>query len=162
MHLRNRVLLLAVIVSSTVTCAPAFRGPAEPSSTALRQAALAWAASFGSRDPRAITAYFADDAVAWFPRGAAPTIGSVAIRAAWTNYFKNNPAHPVSVDSVVTAASGDFGLVYGEYLYREPSDSTAEGGRYVSIWRPSGGKWRLALLSAHKHDDVSAATFRTH
>jgi ketosteroid isomerase-like protein len=133
----------------------------EAPATPLRDAAMAWAASFRSRDAEVITSFFSNDAVAWFPRGARPTVGNAEIRAAWTNYFKNNSAHPVSVDSVVSSATDGFGLVYGKYLYKEVSDSTADGGRYVAVWRALAGRWRLVLLSAHKHDDVTAATFRT-
>src|SRR5260370_29769606 len=89
-----------------------------PADSALRQAAVAWANSFATRDPATIVKYFSNEAVAWFPRGATPTVGSAAIRAAWVNYFKNSPAHPVSLDSVVTAGSGELGLVYDKYLYK--------------------------------------------
>ena len=155
-----RLPVFALAVSIASGCAPRFRMPAEPPALALRQAALAWAASFRSRDPAVITSFFADNAIAWFPRGAQPTVGAAAIRAAWTSYFKNNPAHPVSIDSVVPAGSGELGLVYGRYLYKEATDPTAEGGRYVAVWRSSGTQWQLVLLSAHKHDDISAGTFR--
>ena len=160
MLFRYRMSLLAFALSVATGCRPAFQVRSGDPSLALREAAQAWAASFASRDPGVITSFFADDAVAWFPRGSRPTIGSAAIRAAWTSYFTNNPAHPVSIDSVVAPGSRELGLVYGKYLYREPSDVAADGGRYVAVWRPSGGRWRLALLSAHKHDDVTGDTFR--
>jgi len=157
----SRHALLPLIVSAlAASCAPSARTMTQPpADSALRLAAVAWANSFATRDPVAITKYFGDNAVAWFPRGATPTVGSAAIQAAWVNYFKNSPAHPVSIDSVVTAGSGELGLVYGKYLYKPRSDPTADGGRYIAVWRPTAAGWRLVLLSAHKHDDVSAATF---
>ncbi len=149
-----------IVCALAASCPPSPRTNTQsPADSALRRAAVAWANSFATRDPVVITKYFSNDAVAWFPRGATPTVGSAAIQAAWVNYFKNSPAHPVSIDSVVTAGSGELGLVYGKYLYKPQSDPTADGGRYIAVWRPRGTGWRLVLLSAHKHDDVSAATF---
>src|SRR6267143_3232331 len=149
-------LILCALAGS---CTPSPRTNTQLSAdSALRQAAAAWANSFTTRDPVTITKHFSNDAVAWFPRGATPTVGSAAIRAAWVNYFKNSSAHPLSIDSVVTAGSGELGLVYGKYLYKPQSDPTADGGRYIALWRPTAAGWRLVLLSAHKHDDVSAAT----
>ncbi len=149
-----------IVCALAAGCRPSPRTNTQPpADSALRQAALAWANSFATRDPVLITKYFSNDAVAWFPRGATPTVGSAAIQAAWVNYFKNSPAHPVSIDSVVTAGSGELGLVYGKYLYKPQTDPTADGGRYIAVWRPTAAGWRLVLLSAHKHDDISAATF---
>jgi ketosteroid isomerase-like protein len=125
----------------------------------LRQAALAWAQSFTTRNPTEIVKSFADDAIVWYPRHPRPIIGRAANEAVWAIYFKNNPAHPVSVDSVETAASGELGISYGKYLYKEATDPSAEGGRYLAVWRRLGPDWRIVLFSAHKHDDVSGATF---
>jgi len=163
MTVHSRCALLSLIVcalAASCTSSPLTNAQL-PADAALRQAAVAWANSFATRDPATITKYFSNDAVAWFPRGATPTVGSAAIQAAWVNYFKNSPAHPVSIDSVVTAGSGELGLVYGKYLYKPPSDPTADGGRYIAVWRPTAAGWRLVLLSAHKHDDISAKTFST-
>jgi ketosteroid isomerase-like protein len=160
----RRTLLLAIVLAgaSGAACATGSGSAGAPTSldAALGEAARAWAESFESKDAARITSYFADDAVAWFPRGARPTIGSAAIEAAWVSYFRANPAHPVRIDSLVVPASGELGLVYGRYLYRDAADPAAEGGRFIAIWRPVEGRWRLALLSAHKHDDISAAAYR--
>jgi len=149
--------LIGALVIGTLGCSSLSTPRSLPSvQPGLGEVATAWARSFATRDPAEITKYFSDDAIAWFPRGAKPTVGSAAIRTAWTSYFKSNPAHPVSIDSVVTPASGELGIVYAKYLYKEVTDPTADGGRYVAVWRPVGSRWRLVLLSAHKHDDVSA------
>ncbi len=131
------------------------------SQASLRQAALVWAGSFTTRDPAEIVKSYADNAVVWYPRHPRPTIGRAANMEAWAAYFKNNSAHPVSVESVETAASGELGITYGKYLYKYASDPNAEGGRYLAVWRKIGLDWRIVLFSAHKHDDVSAATFRS-
>ncbi len=125
----------------------------------LKQAALAWAHSFTTRNPSEILEFFADDAIVWYPRHPRPIIGRDANMAAWAVYFKSNLAHPVSVDSVETAASGELGITYGKYLYKEATDPNAEGGRYVAVWRKLSHEWRIVFMSAHKHDDVSGATF---
>jgi ketosteroid isomerase-like protein len=125
----------------------------------LKQTALAWAHSFTTRNPSEILKFYADDAIAWYPRHERPVVGRAANMAAWASYFKSNSAHPVSVDSVQAAVSGELGVTYGKYLYKEATDPSAEGGRYVAVWRKLGQDWRMVLLSAHKHDDVSGATF---
>jgi ketosteroid isomerase-like protein len=127
--------------------------------TFLKQAALAWAHSFTTRNPNEILKFYADDAIAWYPRHERPVIGRAANMAAWASYFKSNSAHPLSVDSVQAAVSGELGVTYGKYLYKEATDPSAQGGRYVAVWRKLGQDWRIVLLSAHKHDDVSGATF---
>jgi hypothetical protein len=86
----------------------ATRGGSNPGvspETSLRRAALAWAHSFGTRDPNEIAKSYADDVVAWYPRHPRPVIDRSANSAIWAVYFKSNPAHPVSVESVNAAAS---------------------------------------------------------
>ena len=156
-----RALRLFLVCALVARCAAPGTKTQPSANEALRQAAVAWANSFATRDPATIAKYFSENAVAWFPHGETPTVGRAAIQEAWVNYFKHTPAHPVSIDSVVTAGSGELGLVYGKYLYKPRSDPTANGGRYVAIWRPTVDGWQLVLLSAHQHSDVSAATFAT-
>jgi len=152
---------LLIVCALDVGCTRPRTATQPRENAALQQAAVAWANSFATRDPATIATYFSENAVAWFPHGETPTVGRAAIQEAWVNYFKHTPAHPVSIDSVVTAGSGELGLVYGKYLYKPRSDPTANGGRYVAIWRPTIAGWQLVLLSAHQHGDVSAATFST-
>jgi len=161
MHsIRSFARLLLGAAALLVGCAtPAGHAPRASPQASLRQAALVWAHSFTTRDPSEILKSYADDTIAWYPRQPRPIIGRAANMAAWAAYFKNNSAHPVSVESVETAASGELGITYGKYLYKEATDPTAEGGRYVAVWRKVGPDWRIVLLSAHKHDDVSGATF---
>ena len=157
MYLIRSFASMFFVAAFLVGCA--IQGSRLSPQASLRQAALSWAHSFTTRNPSAILNFYADDAIAWYPRQPRPIIGRAANMAAWAAYFKSNSAHPVSVDAVETAASGELGIVYGKYLYKEATDPTAEGGRYVAVWRKLGDEWRIVLLSAHKHDDVSRATF---
>jgi ketosteroid isomerase-like protein len=157
---RGFALLFLGVTAVFVGCASQGDHASQVSPEAsLRQTALAWAHSFTTRDPNEILTYFADDAIAWYPKQPRPITGRDANFAAWTAFFKSNAAHPVSVEHVEAATSGELGVTYGKYLYKESTDPGAEGGRYVAVWRKLGHGWRIVLLSAHKHDDVSGATF---
>ena len=129
-----------------------------PSVPPLRETAAALQQAFTARDPDRIASFFAVDAVAMYPLPQ-PIVGREANRGAWASYFSRRSAHPVTVDSVVVAASGDLGYTLGRYLTAEARDPGATGGRYVIVWRKIDDQWRIAILSAHDYADITAATF---
>jgi ketosteroid isomerase-like protein len=148
-------------VLALIGCASAVHRTPQSAEMALRQSATAWTQSFSTRDPDQIISFFAEDATVWYPRYDQPVVGRAANREPWVKYFSARPSHPVSVESVTVAASGDLGYTTGKYLYTDESDLVATGGRYVAIWKPVDGEWKIVLLSAHSHMDVTGATFRS-
>lgn len=155
-----RTLLSVLAVLTLIGCASASRRTPESAQVALQQVATAWTQSFATRDPDQIISFFAEDVIVWYPRYEQPVVGRAANREPWVKYFGTRPSHPVSVESVTVAASRDLGYTTGKYLYAEESDPAATGGRYVAIWKPINGAWKIVLLSAHLHTDVTSATFR--
>lgn len=158
-RLPDRPALAALLLLAGCVTVPDPRpGTAGPS---LEQAATAWVESFASRDPDRITRVFADDAVAHYPGWPRPHAGREANREAWASYFGRREHHPMVLDTVVVAASGDLGYTLGKGLYSHEGDPKATGGRWVAIWRRAEAEWRLVVLTAHSHSDVTSSAFRS-
>ena len=139
-------------------CAGTSVPPTQSALSTLRQTASALQDAFTARDANRIASFFAEDAVAMYPLPQ-PTVGREANRRAWESYYSRRTAHPLTIDTVVVSASGDLGYIIGRYLTAEVRDPTATGGRYVEVWRKIDDQWRIAIVSAHDHSDVTAATF---
>jgi ketosteroid isomerase-like protein len=135
------------IATATLSAAPR---------ASLQQAAAAWVEAFERRDADAVTRWFADDIIAWYPRPE-QSIGRAVNRDVWRGVFDGpNNRHPITTDTVVVSDSGDLGYTMGRYRshYERPSATVDTGGRYVAVWRHAGGEWRIAVLSAHHHDTI--------
>ena len=150
-----RVVLGAVLVGSCAGASrrePARRG--DPGAE-LRAAAESWRRALDARDADGAIRWFADDIVAWYPRPQ-PTLGLAANRETWRAVFvAPNNRHPITIDTVVVAASGDLAYTMGRYRshYEQPGGASSDGGgRYVAVWRRDAAGWRIAVLSAHRHD----------
>ena len=128
----------------------------DPSS--LLDAASSWERAIERKDPAAIAEAFTENAIAMYPQPM-PTVGRENNRLAWESVF-SDPAveHPVTVDSVRTAASDDLGYTFGRWWYRHPARKVSSGGRYLAVWKRDGGIWRITILSANRHTDVAADT----
>ena len=152
MRLTLCVFLPAVWHGLAVT-AYSQRSNAAPGEAAVRAAADAWTAAAAAHDGNRLAEFFADDAFVMYPRPAA-TIGRTANRDAWVEFFQRPRAtHPLTTDSVVVAASGDLAYTHGRWAlsYDGASGPVTAGGRYIAIWRPVGGAWRIVALSANSH-----------
>ena len=131
--------------------------------SALRAAADNWARAADERDARTMSQYFADDIYAMYPRNA-PVRGAAANEAGWTRTFAHSGVtHPIAIDTVIVAASGDLGYTLGRWHLTAPAGTMARdpqdvGGRFVAIWRALGpsGAWRLVMLSANEHAPAPA------
>ena len=120
---------------------------------AVRAAADAWTSAAAAHDGNRMGEFFAEDAFVMYPRPVA-TIGRAANRDAWVEFFKHPKAnHPVTTDSVVVAASGDLAYTQGRWAlsYDGAQGPVRAGGRYIAIWRPIQGAWRIVALSANEH-----------
>ena len=124
----------------------------------LRAATSAWLRALADKDPAMIAAFFAEDAIAMYPFPQ-PTIGRSANQTAWASYFDHYDIHPVSIETTVIVESGEIGYILGRFANAETARPGAEAGRYVAIWSYSAGKWEIAVLSAHVHNDVQPFPF---
>jgi ketosteroid isomerase-like protein len=132
-----------------------------PAAPSLAELADAWIGAFSRGDVDEITRHFAEDAIAHYPAWDRPVVGREANRDAWVSYFSRRRYHPLSVDTVVVSTSDDLGYVLGKGLYAAEDDPDATGARYVAIWQRIGGEWKLVMLAAHSHVDVTPANFRS-
>jgi ketosteroid isomerase-like protein len=152
MRLTNCAALLAIMVAfpSVLSAQGTSSARAE---TAVRAASNAWTAAAAARDANRMAEFFAEDAFVMYPRPAA-TIGRAANRDVWTEVFQRPKAvHPLTTDSVIVAASGDLAYTQGRWAlsYDGAQGPVSSGGRYIAVWRPIAGEWRIVALSANAH-----------
>ncbi len=130
---------------------------AEPSSfsgQSLQAAAHAWELALSERDPERVAAFYAEDIIALYPHPR-PTIGWEANRAAWVRVFQSpTRTHPVRIDEVITSRDADLGYTFGTWWSTDPAANHDSGGRFLAVWRPVGGTWKIVRLSANSHEDV--------
>jgi len=156
-------LLAAGVALGACTSSTAARPTVSPNSRSgagdeLRRAANTWARAANERDGAAMSEYFADDAIAMYPRHSQPTVGKNLNRAGWIKAFATPGwTLPLAVDSIAISASGDMGYTYGRWHLKTVGTSSAPaldiGGRYLAVWRPigEGRAWRIVILSANEH-----------
>jgi ketosteroid isomerase-like protein len=124
----------------------------------FHEATSAWLRALADKKPAKIAACFAEDALAMYPVPH-PTIGRAANQAAWASYFDRYAVHPVSIDTIVLAESGEVGYILGRHANAETAGPGAEAGRFVAMWRYRAGQWEIAVLSAQVHTDVAPFSF---
>ena len=149
----TRAALLALPLLAA--CArPANRSGAPTTDAALRAAATRWARAWDAGDLEGITNGFAEGAVSYYP-GSPPTVGRAAHRARWARFYaRRNAAHPMTVDTLIVAASGDIGVTRGRYAVRYDADTGRVnlGGRYVAGWRRGpDGAWQVATAASNAY-----------
>lgn len=151
----GNVLLAGVGVLLLAGCLPATR-TASASPDALRDAAARWEQAIEAKDASRIALSFAEDATAMYPQSM-PTIGREANRQAWERVYRNPTVeHPITIDEVHVSESGDLGYVFGRWWYRTAGKDVNSGGRYLTVWKPVQGEWQVVMLSAQRHEDISA------
>ena len=147
--------LIACAFGITVLAASACAGPQEPTvdlqaeTAALMAAAQAYDDAATALDSDAISAFYAEDAVAYPPNE--PTVQG---RAAFRDYaagFVSAPGIQMSFGpaQVVVAASGDFGYTYaeGQVTVDGPDgEPITEVIRDFHVWtKDSDGAWRVVV-----------------
>jgi len=120
----------------------------------VRAAADAWERAFASKDGATVGAFFADSAVAYYPKGAAPSIGREAAIRAWTNNLRRPGAyHPVHIGALTLSRSGDMAWGTGDWQIGTDSAGVqvTDQGKLLTVWerRPEG--WRIVALSARSY-----------
>jgi ketosteroid isomerase-like protein len=99
--------------------------------------------------------FLADDAVQ-LPDGGYPIAGKQAI---YENILATLGDAEITLtweaEAGVVAASGDLGYTWGRY-FAEGRDDAGEPfsseGKYVNIWRRTGGEWRVALDISNQNE----------
>ena len=141
----NKVLSFVVgLVALTGYAAGAFAADTKDAA-AIRAITQAWAKAYNAGDAKALTALYADKAVL-MPPGAPAANSAAAINA----YFAKDTAE--SAKAGVTfilnpnsdvGTSGDLAWESGTYAVKAKSGATVEVGKYLTVYKKTGGKWLI-------------------
>ena len=101
-------------------------------------------AAFNAKDSAKVGALYTDDAVL-MPPTTALVKGRTAIEAWFKDGF-NQGFSNLRLTPFRTDVSGDLAYVAGTYTIsgKTPGGSFDDRGKYVEIWKRSGGQWRIA------------------
>jgi uncharacterized protein (TIGR02246 family) len=134
-----RVLTLAGVLVAGCQASPRAADPAADRA-AIEKLSAAYQAAYLAGDAKAIAALYADDAVAQ-PAGESPVQGRAKLDA----YFAAANAQPVQETfttlSLVIGDGGDMAYEVGK------TESPAGVGKFLTIYRKTGGQWRIAAES---------------
>ena len=122
----------------------------------------AWLKAVKANDVDAVVACYWPDAVLWLP-DAPEARGEKAIRATYAGLLAANSIVDASLADAVYQTSGDLSTAWGHFtLVLKPKaggDNQVLKGRFLSVSKKSGGKWRYAadLASAEPPPPASPA-----
>jgi uncharacterized protein (TIGR02246 family) len=116
---------------------------AAPNAAASSESLLhnTWMAAFNSRDPEALAAMYAEDAVL-LPPDAPAVFGRDAIRASFADVFAANDLK-VEIEALETVIEGSLAYVAGRYRMWTGEGQLVDRGKYLEIWRVRDGKWLI-------------------
>ncbi len=103
----------------------------------------AWTAAFNKGDAAAVAALYTEDAYV-LPPGAEMVKGRAAIEAFWrqaTQQLTDAKLMTVDVVPLGPEAAREVGTVTLKTKTQPPQEVT---GKYVVVWRKTGGDWKLA------------------
>ncbi len=122
----------------------------------FRKAAEKWVSSINTGDVNGIAESFSVEVVAMYPDGL-PVVGRDANRKTWQRVYSSpNNTHPLTIERLEMAESGELGYIYGKWWSIKPDIDFYTGGRYMAVWIRINGKWQLEMLSANDHEDIKA------
>ncbi len=105
----------------------------------------AWLKAVKANDVEALVACYWPDAVMWLP-DAPEARGEKAIRAAYAGLLGANTVVDASLTNAMYQTSGDLSTAWGNFMLnlkpRAGGDSVVMKGRFVSVSKKAGGKWR--------------------
>jgi ketosteroid isomerase-like protein len=133
--------LLAV---SAFFCAPAFAADSAADVKAMHDVDQAWLKAYTAADGDALAALYDDNAIL-MPPGAPAAKGRAAIRAFLGNDSAASQKAGVSFHLGANpdgGANGDLGWVSGTYTVTDKAGKVVESGKYLSVSKKEGGKWR--------------------
>jgi ketosteroid isomerase-like protein len=115
---------------------------------AVREADARRCAALAARDLPGFLSLLADD-VAVFADAHPRIVGKAAAQTLLAPFFDpKGPAWSCVPSTAETAASGDVAYTTGTYLVKgmgAERSATQGHGKYVTVWRKSGGRWRIVV-----------------
>lgn len=113
----------------------------EAARTIIAQKNAAFTAAHVAGDVAAIDAMFTRDATS-FPPGAEPAHGPAELHALTVEYLKSGVT---AFTERTTSLYGDADMLIdqGEYVVTYGPDHTVERGKYLNVWKPEDGTWKI-------------------
>ena len=140
------------VVDTTVAPVPFASSPAAEAQ--VRAAAEDWTRGFAEKDGARIGRYLAEDFVAYYPRGSAPTVGQERGQAGWVRYFSRPGAyHPVRVDEITVSRGGDMAWGTGTWWHGTDASGVKieDEGKFLTVWQHFPDGWKIVALSARSY-----------
>ena len=105
------------------------------------------------KDMDKVLAFYLPDATLYLP-GLPAATGTDNIRAA-AQKFGSVPGFSIEWEPEKAGISGDLGFVAGSYRMttETASQPRAAKGRYVEVWKKSGGEWKVAEHIFHPNPE---------
>lgn len=98
-------------------------------------------AAVSKADAASIGAMYTDDAQA-FPPNSEVVRGRAAIQEMWAGVFGSGVAAATLTTSDVES-QGDLAVETGQYEMMLKDGKSADRGKYVVVWKRTGGQWRI-------------------
>jgi len=135
---------LAFLYALLACSGSAFAADTAADVKAMHDVDQAWLKAYNAADGEALAALYAENAIL-MPPGAPAAHGRAAIRAYLT--ADSAAAQKAGVTFHLAAnsdggANGDMGWVSGTYSVTDKSGKVVETGKYLSVSKKEGGKWR--------------------
>jgi len=128
---------------------------------AIRALGQQWLAAHRNRDVDKVMTYFADDAVTLY--GPVRLAGRDAIRKGWEEQYakaareRPDVAPSWQTTGVHVAQAGDLAYETGTYEDSWNGGKDRERGHFLTVWRKTGGQWKVAHDMSIAVPDSSAA-----
>lgn len=142
---RSRISLTASAAIALLTaCAASDKAvDSKTEAQAVRDASMAWLATWQAMDYAGAAAYYAPDALIYINRRD-PLVGPAAYEAYVRERAASNPNPPHSwaTDTVLVSAAGDMAVELGSTTSTDVNGNVINRGRYVTNWRKLDGNWK--------------------
>ena len=142
---KKGVSFLAGFLLLTGYTATASAAQASADEAAIRAISPAWEKGYNGGDAKAVSGLYAEQAVL-LPPGAPAAKGKAAIQAYFAKDIAESAKAGVTFSLGVkpdVGASGDLGWESGTYAVKAKSGVSVEIGKYLTVYKKSGGKWLI-------------------
>ena len=135
------VLFAVFCVFATGTAQAQMTGKPPQARTAIEAANKKFAAAAAKADAAAMAALYTTDAAA-YPANSDIVSGRDAIQTLWKSVIDSGITQ-VELNTSEVEAAGDIAYETGAYVMKMKDGTLADRGKYVVIWKRTGGDWLI-------------------